>query len=350
MASGGDRTTEASPATKATLRDVAQLAGVSHATASKALNNRDRVSEATRQRVLIAAKQLDFRPNALARGLSSRRSGSVGLLTSRLEGRFVLPMLRGAEDAFGTGSLSVLLADTRGDAIREAHHLNALLDRQVDGIILMGSRTAPRPSVGNLPVPVVYAYSPSQDDSDLSLVPDNREAGAMQAQHLLSGGRTRLAIITGSADYTEARDRAEGAASVIAQQSAAELVTRPLYGSWSEHWGTAAALSVLEAHDVDGIICGNDQIARGVLRAAELSQRPVPSSLAVIGFDNWRDILDGATPTLSSVDMNLERLGAEAARLLLEPTDMMPATGPILTPCSLIERESTLIAAVGAGS
>src|SRR5215210_1795494 len=110
----------------ATLVEVARLAGVSVATASKALNGRSQVRAETRQRVI------------------------------------------------GAGEVAVFLCDARGDAIREQHHVRALLGRRVDGLIVVGSRTDPRRSLGReLPVPVVYAYAPSQDPEDLSIVPDN---------------------------------------------------------------------------------------------------------------------------------------------------------------------------------
>ena len=195
----------------ATLTDVARLAGVSVATASKALNGRSQVRAETRQRVVEAAERLSFRPNQLARGLLAGRTGTVGLLTSDLEGRFGIPILMGAEDAFGAGEVAVFLCDARGDAIREQHHVRALLGRRVDGLIVVGSRTDPRPSLGReLSVPVVYAYAPSDDPADLSIVPDNVDAGRIAVQHLLTCGRTRIAHITGDPGYLAARDRADG--------------------------------------------------------------------------------------------------------------------------------------------
>jgi LacI family transcriptional regulator len=138
---------------RATLRDVAKLAGVSVATASKALNGQPQVRAETRERVVRAA-------DTLAQGLITQRSGTVGLLTSDLEGRFSIPILMGAEDAFGSDQTSVFLCDARGDTIREKHHLRALLSRRVDGLIVVGARPDTRPSLGDLPVPVVYAYAP----------------------------------------------------------------------------------------------------------------------------------------------------------------------------------------------
>ena len=126
------------------------------------------------------------------------RTGTVGLLTSDLEGRFSIPILMGAEDAFGAGEVAVFLCDARGDAIREQHHVRALLGRRVDGLIVVGSRTDPRPSLGrDLPVPVVYAYAPSDDPADLSIVPDTGDAGRVAVAQLLACGRTRIAPISG---------------------------------------------------------------------------------------------------------------------------------------------------------
>ncbi len=185
-------TTDAPGRRQATLRDVAQLAGVSVATASKAINGKAEVSPDTRRRVLDVAERLSFTPNALARAMLDGHTGTVGLLTHDLEGRFSLPILMGAEDAFGAGRSSVLLCDSRGDAIREQHHLSTLLGRRVDGLIVVGSQTDARPPLGrDLPVPVVYTYAPSTDPADASVVPDNVTAGRIAVEHLLATRRPR---------------------------------------------------------------------------------------------------------------------------------------------------------------
>ncbi len=191
----GDRNTTKR---EVTIRDVAAAAGVSIATVSKALNGRQHVRSDTRERVQRVAAELGFSPNASARSLAEGRTGTVGLITNDLEGRFSIPALMGAEDAFGVGNASVFLCDARGDTIRERHHLRALLSRRVDGIIVVGDRTDPRPSLGRaLPVPVVYAYAPSDDPDDVSVIADNVDAGRLAAEHLLMLGRTRVAYISG---------------------------------------------------------------------------------------------------------------------------------------------------------
>lgn len=327
-----------------TLGDVARRAGVSVATASKALNGRDDVAASTRQRVLDAASDLDFTPNPMARGLLAGRTGTVGLLTSDLEGRFMIPILMGAEDAFGAGRVNVFLCDARGDAIREQHHLKALLSRRVDGIIVVGRQTDPRPSLGHdLPVPVVYAYAPSDDPSDLSLTPDNYAGGRIAVEHLIACGRSRIAHISGDPTYAASQDRLAGARAAL-DAAGLELVGEPMFSEWTEHWGRDAAAMLLQRHpDVDAIFCGSDQIARGALDTARDLGRRVPDDLAVIGYDNWEVLATNARPELTSIDANLQQLGRQAAQRVFDAIDGVDiGEGVHHLPVRLIIRGSTI--------
>jgi LacI family transcriptional regulator len=337
-------TEPAIPANRAaTLTDVARLAGVSVATASKAINGRDEVKATTRQRVLEAAELLSFAPNALARGLLGGRTGTVGLLTHDLEGRFSIPILMGAEDAFGAGQVSVFLCDARGDAIRERYHIRALLSRRVDGLIVVGSRTDPRPPLaGPVPVPVVYAYAPSMNPDDISITVDNVGGGRLAIEHLLACGRRNIAHITGEAGFQAARDRVDGARAALADAGLTMLGGQPYYGSWDETWGRAAGHIVLDRHpEVDAIFCGSDQIARGVLETLRDRGRDVPGSVSVAGFDNWEAVAAHSRPRLTSIDMNLERLGAAAGRHLFAAIDGGAPPMSEQFPGRLVLRDST---------
>jgi len=327
-----------------TLSDVAARAGVSIATASKALNGRGDVAESTRARVLSIAAELSFTPNAMARGLLAGRTGTVGLLTSDLEGRFMLPILMGAEDAFGAGRINVFLCDARGDTIREQHHLRELLSRRVDGIIVVGRQTDPRESLGQeIPVPVVYAYAPSDDSRDLSLTPDNVAGGRQAVEHLLACGRTRIAHVSGDPAYAAAQDRLTGARAALAD-AGLELVGDPMFAEWSEHWGRDAVAMLLQRHpEIDAIFCGSDQIARGALDSARDFGRSVPEDLAVIGYDNWEVLAENSRPELTSIDANLQQLGRQAAQKVFEAIDGVDiGSGVRHLPVRLIIRGSTI--------
>ena len=327
----------------ATLKDVAQLSGVSISTASKALSGRPEVHPQTRERVREAAQRIQFRPNTLARGLFLGRTGTAGLLANDLAGEFSIPVLMGVEDAFGAGEMSVFLCDSRRDPIRERHQMNTLLDRRVDGIIVVGHNTNPRPSIGrDLPIPVIYVYAPSEDPDDLSFVPDNVGAGELAAHHLLDTGRSRIAHITGEIGYLAAQDREKGIRTALDEAGVEMVGGSAMYGNWSGDWGRTAAIALLERHpDLDAIICGNDRIARAVLDVLRERGVSAPGSIAVSGFDNWAVFTDDARPQITSVDMNLEKLGRLAAHHLFAKMEGESRSGVHSHPCRLVVRAST---------
>ncbi|WP_334169664.1 LacI family DNA-binding transcriptional regulator [Timonella senegalensis] len=330
---------------RSSLKDVAARAGVSTATASKALNGRSDVSEATRRKVHAAAQDLDFVPNELARSIAVRQTGTLGLLTHDLEGRFSLPILMGAEDAAGAGQMSVFLCDSRGDAIREQHHLKALASRRIDGLIVVGGDTDPRKSLGrNLGIPIVYAYAPSTDESDMSVIPDNYQGGRDVTTHLLATGRSKIAHITGVDYYSAAQDRAQGVADVLDAQGLSLVGSKVFFGEWSEQWGRTAAHALVDKHpEVDAIIAGSDMIARGVLDALRERGVDVPGKVAVTGYDNWQPLIAGARPSLTSVDMNFELVGRRAAEKLMGAIAGTVEPGIERLRSTLVQRGSTEI-------
>jgi LacI family transcriptional regulator len=327
----------------ATITDVAVLAGVSIGTVSKAVNGTGRLRAETRDRVLAAADQLSFRPSPLARGLLAGRSFAVGLITTDSFGRFTIPVMLGAEDALGAGQISVLLCDGRGDPIREDHNVRTLLSRKVDGIIVTGRRTDPRPPIApRLPVPVVYVMTQSEDPRDLSLIPDDEQGGVLAARHLVIGGRSRVAHVTGPERFLSARLRAAGARKVLAEAGLTLAGGEAHFGEWSEEWGRQAAYTVLRHQpDVDAIFCGSDQIARGVSDALREAGRRIPDDIALVGYDNWDVFASTGRPPLTTVDMRLKNLGKHAAGRLLEAIGGEPSRGLEQLPCQLVIREST---------
>jgi LacI family transcriptional regulator len=326
----------------ATLTDVARRAGVSIATASKALNQRGEVAASTRRRVLAAAEELSFQPNALAKGLLSGRSGTVGLLTDELGGRFAIPVLLGVENALANQQMSVLLCDTRGDAIRRQHYIRALLSRQVDGLIVLGETNDIRPSItADIPVPVVYAYGESDDPRDLSIIADDHGGGRLAGEHLVGHGRRQIAHISGEQSYRAARERAAGLQAVL-NESGLELVGTPMFGEWTQRWGRHAARMLLTAHpQTDAIFCGSDQIATGVADTIQELGRRIPEDIALVGYDNWEVFAAECRPPLTTVDLNLQSLGATAAAHLFAALDGEKPSGVIRCPTRLAVREST---------
>jgi LacI family transcriptional regulator, galactose operon repressor len=328
----------------ATINDVAALAGVSPATVSKALNGRGQLRAETRRRVVQAARELGFHANMLARNLAEGRTYTVGVLTADSFGRFTIPVMLGAEDALGAGQISVLLCDGRGDRIREQHYVRTMLARRVDGIIVTGRTTDPRPSLGrDLPIPVVYARARSDDTEDLSLLHDDKQGATLAIDHLLATGRTRIAHITGPDRHLAARERAIGAKAALDAAGLGLVLDEPLMGEWSERWGREATSILLRrGAQFDGIFCGSDQIARGVADALREAGRLVPEEVGLVGVDNWEVMSDGCRPPLTTIDLNLTELGHIAATKLLKAIEGHPLEkGVQLLPCRLVTRRST---------
>ncbi|MET7426183.1 LacI family DNA-binding transcriptional regulator [Dactylosporangium sp. NPDC005555] len=329
---------------RATLTDVAKRAGVSVATASKALNSRAEVAPATRLRVQQAAEELAFYPNVLARGLVSGNTRTIGLLTDELtSARFAIPVLLGAENALGNEQMSVLLCDARGDAIRRRHYIQTLLARQVDGFIILGDANDLRQSLTrDIPVPVVYAYCESDNPGDLSVIADDAGGARLAAEHLVALGRKRIAHITGDDTYRAARDRAAALREVL-DGAGLPLIGDPLFGQWSQRWGRHAAARLLSAHpDIDAIFCGNDQIASGAADTLRELGRHVPDDVALVGYDNWEVFATECRPPLTTVDLNLEQLGATAVGQLFAILDGETRSGVVRQPGRLVVRGSTV--------
>src|SRR5580692_8093671 len=268
---------------RVTIRDVAAEAGVSIGTASKALNGQGKLRAETRERVAEAAQRLGFAPNTLAQALLAGRSFTVGLITTDSFGRFSIPVMLGAEDALGTGQVSVFMCDTRDDPDRERHYIEMLSARRVDGLIVTGRRVEPRPPVTAGPgIPVVYAMTQPLGEDGPAVLPDDEGGGQTAAEHLLAD--------------------------------------RP---------------------DLDAIFCGSDQIARGVGDTLRAAGRRIPDDVALVGFDNWEPMALGAVPPLTSVSMCLEEVGRIAAEYLLAAIGGRPARGVTKVPGRLIVRASS---------
>src|SRR6185437_14340291 len=194
-----------------TLDDVALAAGVSLGTASKALNGRGKLRQETRERVRSEAKRLGFRFRDLGTAALATQGIMVGLLTTDSYGRFSIPLLMGIEEAFSARPISAFLCHS-SDPAREQQHIDLLLARQVDGIIVSARREDPRPpiDVGKAHIPVVYAFAQATDPDALCILPDEAHGARLATEHLLQLGKRQFAHITGPS-YFEAVRLREGA-------------------------------------------------------------------------------------------------------------------------------------------
>lgn len=325
-----------------TIYDVATAAGVSIATASKALNDTGRISTDTRARIRRVAEELGFRPNSLARSLTSKRSFTVGLLTNDTYGRFTLPVMAGISEGLIDLGVSVFLCTMEDNPELAKVHLDAMLDKQVDGIIATGKRIDKRLPVdlSHLPVPIVYALTEGPEDDAVTLAPDDWQGARDAVAHLIATGRKRITHITGPASFRVVQERAAAFAETL--KSAGLPSSEVRYGSWSELWGHHAIEQLWDAGErPDGIFCGNDQIARGVVDALRERQVNVPVDVSVVGFDNWEIVSEQTRPPLTTIDMNLKELGRQAGQALVRLVNGdVVEKGLWKLPCTLVVRGS----------
>ena len=325
-----------------TIHDVARRAKVSVGTVSKALNNKGRLRPETRERIIAVAKAIDYRPNDLAQSLHRARSMTVGILSNDSFGRFTFPIVEALERRLSDQGIAVFMCNATDDPLRERRHIDQLLGKRIDGLVVTARRADRRepiePAARGLPV--VYVFSRVENPDALCLLPDD-EGGAMLAvRHLAGLGRRRIAHITGPERFESVRLREAGYRVALAE---AGLPAQPsLPGRWSEAWGREAAQMLFSRRKgtPDALFCGNDQIARGAVDALRELGRPAPADVAVVGFDNWEVMAEAARPPLTSVDMNLDALGREAGAALLEMMAGGKLAGVRRLPCSLVIRGS----------
>lgn len=304
---------------RVSIADVAREAGVSRQTVSRALNNKGEISTATRQRVLAVIDQLDYRPSTIARGLATRHTRTIGLVVPDIANPFFADIGRGADDAAHEAGYSLLLCNAVEDPEREADLLRTLEQRAVDGVVLCSSRL-PEPALAALMQRHNAAVLINRSLAGSSHVRvDDAYGATLAVRHLLNSGRRCIGLLAGPQMSHSGHERARGytgALTAAGQQPDPALQAR--CDSPDVDGGYRAARTLLAARpDVDGLICYNDLVATGALRAcAELGWR-VPEDVALTGAD---DILLASlvTPALTTLRVDRQALGAAAVHLLLD--------------------------------
>ena len=297
-----------------TLTEVARLAGVSLTTASKAINGRDRISQVTRRRVLRAAKELSYAPNLVAKSLARGHSSIIGvLLRDPMVQRFAMPIIIGAQSVVERRQFSAIIVDARGEVDRFADLAVMLRQRNVDGLLIIGDNQGPTPSItASVRIPCVYVHGPTSNSRDVVHLEDDFAGAVAIVNHLVDSGRARIAHITGPEHSPAVQQRVLGTAHSLSEHGR-QLVAPVRHGEWSQRWARQAAREVLaEAADLDAIACGSDQIGAAVLEAVIASGRRVPEDVAITGYDNWTVFAQETDPALTTLDMDLEHLGAAA--------------------------------------
>lgn len=331
----------------ATLEQVAALAGVSRATASRAINDNPRVSQRSREAVQEAIEQLGYVPNWAARSLVTRRTESIALVFGEPDTRlFPDPVLAGlvrgiSERMAGTEfQLVILLPQGLGQSAPLAHYLD---NGHVDGVLfssLHGEDTLPE-RLAERGMPVVVNGRPTE--APVSFVDVDNLGGAHAAvKHLLDRGRRRIAEIRGPADMGAAVDRHDGYRRALREAGLKVDATLVATGEFTAQGAEAAMRALLERRpDLDAVFAASDAMALAALKVLQANGRRVPDDVAVVGFDDTQSASE-ADPPLTTVRQPVTRMGhTMAGRMLhmITTGDTSPSTTIFDT--ELIVRSST---------
>jgi LacI family transcriptional regulator len=326
------------------MADVGRLAGVSAATVSFVLNENSgqTISRQTRERVLVAAAQLDYRPNQLARGLRTRRTATIGFVIDEIEvephaGAIVL----GAhEAAWSQGSL-LMVVNTGQDETIVREVINELVNRPVDAIIFatVGTRRLSVPdALKGVPAILLNCYVTG--GLIPSVLPDEVAGGRAATETLLTAGHRRIAYLTGPASTWTTRSRLRGFRTALAHAGAnyhEQIVRRGNNRVDSGYQLTRALLA--EPDPPTAIMCGNDRMALGVYLALSEAGLTVPRDISVIGYDDQVDLAARIHPPLTTVRLPYYQMGQWAARqVLTDAIGALPARTYLS--CPVVERQS----------
>jgi LacI family transcriptional regulator len=313
-----------------TIREVAQEAGVSIATASRALSGRRPVLEAHQRAVLEASDRLGYRANTAARSLRTRTTGTVGMVVPRISNPYFPLLVEAVERQLSATGRELLLCDSQNDIGIEAARVTALLDRRVDGLLFIGchrraSAAIVKKAQAQVPVVEMDRYV---DGEEVDFVGVDHEAGIVAViEHLRDTGRRTSVFVSSETVDSSALLRLRAYRKTMRKVDA-ESARHVLLGDYSLEWGRQAVESLIEEGPLpDSIICGNDIIALGVIAALREARLAVPTDVAVTGFD---DIPFAAisTPPLTTLRQPADEIGAEAVQMLqrrLEGSDEQPA-------------------------
>jgi DNA-binding LacI/PurR family transcriptional regulator len=299
------------------MSDVARLAGVSHQTVSRVINDSRHVRAETRQRVETAMRQLDYRPNSVARALVTGRSKTLGVVSFDTTLYGPASTLYGIERAAHDAGYFITIASLeRLDRPAVLEAIDRLRMQGVDGILVIAPQEGGSRALLQAPggVPLVALEAGPHDVVPLASV--DQFAGAWLAtDHLLRLGHRTVWHLAGPAGWPEAADRVRGWRDAL--ESAGAPQPPVLEGDWSARSGHELALRLVDDPDVTAIFVANDQMALGALRALHESGRRIPQDVSVVGFD---DIPEAPyfTPPLTTVRQDFDEMGRRGLRLLLD--------------------------------
>jgi LacI family transcriptional regulator len=328
---------------RVTMEQVAREAGVSLMTVSRVVNNRDGVSQATRERVQAIIERLGYRPSDIARGLVTRRTATIGLVVPDVANPFFSEVARGAEHVAYEEGYNVFLCNTEEDTQRELGVLCSLEEKRVDGIVLCSPRLEEEQlekALTRYPAAVLVNRRLAHDRVGVVLIEDEK-GGQVATEHLLRAGHRAIGFLAGPLTSSSGQRRVAGFCTALGTASL------HCNSDWIRHCsptvegGHKVAHELLDTYSyLTALVCFNDLVAVGALQACAELGRVVPNDTAVVGFDDI-PLAALVTPPLTTCHIPRYELGAQAMRLLLDQiNELSPKCTEVVLQPTLVVRAS----------
>ena len=324
------------------IKDIARAAGVSHSTVSRALADSPLVKEETKQRICRLAREMGYSPSAIARGLVTKRTQTIGLVVTTIADPFVAEIVRGVEETALDRGYNILLCNSNAQPQRELAAVSTLREKRVDGIIVSASRVGDLylPMLLETGVPIVLVNNELSGRYVYSVVTDDEAGGRLATEHLLDLGHVRIGYISGPEVHRSNINRLWGYRQAL---QARGLTPDPRWivpgdgGVQGGEEGMARLLSLPTSPSA--VFCYNDVTAIGALLTARRLGWTVPDQVSVIGYD---DISFAAytNPALTTVEQRRYEMGSLAVQMVFDLLDGASSVENILLPARLIVRES----------
>lgn len=307
---------------KITIKDIAKESGVSIATVSMIINNKDKnISDATRGKVLHIIKKYNYVPNAMAGSLVTQKTHIIGLILPDITNPFFPGIARGAEDKANESGYSIIFCNTDDKLEVEEKYIETLTKKTVDGIIIAHSSNSEKMSeiLERCKVPIVLIDRDFYSENIRGKVLVNNLEGSYDGvTYLLNKGYKNIAYLSGSLKTKTARDRLEGYKKALIDNGIKYNDNLVKYGSYKIEWGKEGIYELLSQNEkFDAIFCGNDLIAIGAIKELKTKGYKIPDDIGVMGFDDI--YLAGLVePSLTTIRQPNYQMGYMAMELLLD--------------------------------
>jgi len=325
------------------IKDIARMANVSHSTVSRALRESHLVNASTAEKIQRIARESGFRVSAVARGLVTRKTHTIGVVVTTIADPFIGEVVSGIEQAANDNGYSVFLADSNADPEREKKVVRSFAERRVDGIVVAASRVGALyvPLLSEMKVPIVLLNNQHPGEFVHSVVIDNVEGSRQATKHLIDLGHRRIAYLGDRFGYQSDTERFSGYRRALDEAGVPFLPELVVHGDGKADAASQAMEKLLALEEPpEAVFCYNDMTALGALRLIRLHGLQVPQDISLVGFDDLF-LASYVQPPLTTVRQPMHRMGMLAMESLLRVMAGETAGETIRVSAELIVREST---------